>query len=161
MNIDRDFASWVSCGAFMWYMKIHDTTDLARVALSAEQHKMYCRAAGRVLGYTLQDILEPIYKIYPDLTPEVLRRTPDAYGADEAAPRQDERANRTSVAELQAETLMLADAVDLNLRDIASLAKLRCAPDAARALEEKIGEIMEQVGSWRAFAHTALQGEDG
>ena len=158
--MDKEFASWASFGAFVWYMKIHETTDLARVALSPEQRRLYCRAAGRVLGFALHDLLEPIYKIHPDLTPEVLRSNTDGSADSTTGPNPEgERKGRMSISDFREEVLHLADAVEMNLRDMISLGRLRCAPEVRRDLEARIGEIMEQVSGWRALVHTGIRGE--
>jgi len=55
------------------YFKLHESIDVAREHCSEEERKAYCRAVGKVLGYLLLDVLEPIYREHPDLRPELLK----------------------------------------------------------------------------------------
>ncbi len=59
------------------YFKLHESIDTVRDNCSDGERKAYCRAMGKVLGYLLLDILEPIYSDHPDLRPDLLRQLPD------------------------------------------------------------------------------------
>jgi hypothetical protein len=160
-DLDKEFAAWVSTGAMIWYMRIHDTTDWARGTLSHEQHRLYCRAAARVLGFTMGDLLEPIYKGYPELAPEVLRWGENANDAGRPTQTVDIAAAVVmSVSEFKRGVLELADVVELNLRDVISLARLRCSRGALKSLEAHVGDILEQVNNWRGFVLTMFHDAD-
>ena len=55
------------------YFKLHETIDVVREHCDEEERKAYSRAVGKVLGYLLLDVLEPIYVEHPDLRPEQLK----------------------------------------------------------------------------------------
>lgn len=151
-DIDKQLASWINTGAMIWYMKIHDTVDWARGTLTPEQRKLYCRAAARVLGFTTSNLLDRIYVQHPDLVPKVFRQEQD----DSTSPGLADRGGMPSAVEMTMSdfskaVLGLAAAVELNLRDIISIARLSCSPETSASLETGIGEILEQVGHWRSF----------
>ena len=153
--MEMKLASWASFGAFTWYMKIHDTTDWARPLMDGEQYRNYCRAAGRVLGYTLHDLLEPIYAEYPELTPEVLRPSHDEDAAPGCSPPALEGTQQfDSLSDFRRAVLGLADSVEINLLDIVSLAQMRCSPGEAASIRQRIDEVLEQVKEWRDFLVT-------
>lgn len=149
--MDRALASWISFGAFTWYMKVHETTDWARTVMNDEQHRLYCRAAGRVLGYTIHDLLDPIYNIYPELTPAVLRSDGDTDPDTTLSSPAQPKAPVASYADMRRRVLQLADSVELNLRDIASMARLYCKADEASSLQKRVDDVLEQVENWRQF----------
>jgi hypothetical protein len=57
------------------YFKLHESIDIAREHCDEAERKAYCGAVGKVLGYLLLDVLEPIYSEHPDLRPELLKST--------------------------------------------------------------------------------------
>lgn len=69
----RDIAERVNESILECYFKVHASIDIVREGASADERKEYCRAAGKVLGYMLLDVLEPIYAEYPDLRPDLLK----------------------------------------------------------------------------------------
>ena len=52
------------------YFKLHDTIDIVRESSDAEERSAYCQGIGKVLGYLLLDVLDPIYAEHPELRPE-------------------------------------------------------------------------------------------
>lgn len=56
------------------YFKLHESIDIVKEHCNEDERKAYCRAMGKVLGYLLLDVLEPIYGEHPDLRPELLQQ---------------------------------------------------------------------------------------
>lgn len=55
------------------YYKLHDSIDIARESCTEDEQKAYCRAVGKIMGYLLLDVLEPIYREHSDLRPNQLK----------------------------------------------------------------------------------------
>ncbi|MBK8257178.1 MAG: hypothetical protein IPK82_31460 [Polyangiaceae bacterium] len=55
------------------YFKLHETIDIVRQNSNEEEFQAYCAAVGKVLGYLLLDVLEPIYAQNSDLRPDLLK----------------------------------------------------------------------------------------
>jgi hypothetical protein len=55
------------------YFKLHGSIEIVKEHCDDDERKAYCRAVGKVLGYLLLDVLEPMYSEHPDLRPELLK----------------------------------------------------------------------------------------
>ncbi len=74
--MDKDTATKVNEALVECYFKLHGSIDIVRERCSEDERKAYCRAIGKVLGYLLLDVLDPMYSVYPELRPALL--DPDA-----------------------------------------------------------------------------------
>ena len=71
--MNRETAAKINDLLVQCHAELHGSIDVARAVCSDEENRMYCKAVGMVLGYMLLDLMDPIYREHPALTPDHLR----------------------------------------------------------------------------------------
>lgn len=72
--MNRELAKSVVDMAFAYASKLDQSVARTKSECSDEEFKRYRAAVGKVLGYMYTDVLRLIFREYPDLEPEALRR---------------------------------------------------------------------------------------
>jgi hypothetical protein len=67
--MDKAIAKQISALMLEYGAKLDETVSLVRAHSSNDDFKKYREAVGRILGYMLLDIMNPLYEEHPDLKP--------------------------------------------------------------------------------------------
>jgi hypothetical protein len=71
--MDKPIAQQISTLMLEYGAKLDESVNLVRAHGSDEDFKKYREAVGRILGYMLLDIMNPLYEEHPDLKPPDLK----------------------------------------------------------------------------------------
>ncbi len=71
--MDRELARRISDLMLQQYGALHESVGWVREACTADELQQYKRAVGTVLTDMLIELMWPIYRLHPDLTPDGLR----------------------------------------------------------------------------------------
>jgi len=69
MLIDNDVAKEINDLLLDCRIKLSNSVDFVQEKCSNEESEQYKKAMGKVLGYMIFEIMEPIYEKHPELNP--------------------------------------------------------------------------------------------
>lgn len=156
MSMNKNTAVAISELMLRSYEALHLSTDQVRRVASDEEHKMYCRLVGMILGYMLLDLMTPLYDEHPELMPDFMRSSSetaelgdDSWPATRAAQAPESECSGNT--RIGTDLFMLMDKVATDLVQALDLVSREHGERGSDAYRQRVNEILEHVANAKEY----------